>query len=527
MNDGRFATLVERYFDRELSADENAELQSLLRENAEARERFWKEAEWQALFRQWGGEESGRQAAEAEPRVVPMPVAPRPAGRAVERPRVVRVNPKKIVRFPFVRWAAGIAAAAAVVMLVLVLRAHGPVATLAHATDAVWQDAAPGTGTRLKPGRLRLEKGAAVIAFDRGARIVLEGPAELSLQDGNQAILHSGKLRARVPESAHGFKIAASGFSVVDLGTEFGCSIAADGVGEVHVIEGTVEMRTAEGPATAKQLNVDEAVRIAGGVTTAIPVQPGAFLSEEKIRQRELRRNGDALGSWRSASRELSAHRSALVHLDFEGGDVRMLPNLARSAFPPGTVAITGCPRTAGRWPGKGALEFRNAGDRLRFAAGGEFDALTLLAWVRVGDLQSRQHLLSPLGEFRNGELDWYFNPDGSLSVGVHLTLESDPARGWSIVKSTPALKAGEWTMVAVVLDRRSRSATHFVNGQPVGSGMLESRVPFRLGEIEIGDSERHPDARRNFRGRIDEFAIFSTAFSAEEIRSIYEDCRP
>ena len=81
--------------------------------------------------------------------------------------------------------------------------------------------------------------------------------------------------------------------------------------------------------------------------------------------------------------------------------------------------------------------------------------------------------------------------------------------------------------MVAIVLDRRTRTATHFLDGQPAGSGMMDSRAPFHLGEIEIGDSERHPEARGNFRGRIDEFAIFSTALSAEEIRSIYEDSRP
>ena len=523
MNGGRLDELIAGYFDRDFPAAEKREMEDMLRASPEARERFWEAAQWQALFQHWGEEETGRQAAVNFPKVIPLATPAR-------RPIAVAPPRGKIIAFPWWKRSIRMTAAAAVVALAFIFarRLFPPtVAELAQLSEAVWSDSSSenAVGAKLKPGTLRLEKGAAVIAFSSGARVVLEGPAELALLDGNEAVLRSGKLRARVPESAHGFKITTPGFTVVDLGTEFGCAIAADGAGEVHVIEGAVELRTAETPAVARPLHVDEAVRVTHGITAAIPAHPGAFLDEEKIKRRELRRHNDPLGSWRSASRELSAHRSALMHFDFEGGDFRMLPNLARSASAP--AIIMGGQRTVGRWPGKGALEFRNPGDRLRLVVVGEFEALTLLAWVRAGDVQTRQHLLAPLGEFRDGELDWYFNPDGSLSVGVHLTLESDPARGWSIVKSTPALKAGEWTMVAVVLDRRARSATHFVNGQPVGGGMLESRVPFRPGEIEIGDSERHPDARRNFRGQMDEFAIFSTAFSAEEIRSIYEDCRP
>lgn len=543
MNEQRISILVERYFDRELSADETTELQALLRENAVARERFWEAAEWQALFRQWGEQEWGREAANAERRVVAMPAASRTAKGPAQRPRVARMDAKKVVRFPIVRWAAGLAAAAAVVTLALVIHSRAPVATLAQVDGAVWSSAAVDLGARLKPGRLRLEKGAAVIAFDRGARVVLEGPADFEVLGRNASVLRFGKLRAQVPTSAHGFKVETPQFTAVDIGTEFGCDLALNGTGELHVFVGKVDMKNGDARSAATQLSENQAMRIARGVTTPITAQPYSFLSENELARRELARKGDALGAWRMASRQLDEHPATVMHLDFEGGSDAAVPNRARRAPPNSNATVVGCKPAEGRWPGKRALAFQREEDRLAVALPGQFESLTLLAWLRVESLHARHNSLLMGHSFRAGEVHWYLYGDGTLGLGI---LPTTPAAegGWRTFLSLPAVgpqNLGSWIFVATVFDGATGAVTHYLNGEPVGSKVLGVRVPLQLAVADIGNraerlsdpewaktKPRKPgDAPGNFNGRIDELAVLSTPLGAEEIRRLFQQGKP
>ena len=540
----RFSMLMERYFDRELTADEKAEFQATLRENAEARQCFWETAEWHALFRQWGEEESGRRAAEAECRVVRMPAAPRAAARPVRRTPVARVGKKKIVRFPFVRWAAGIAAAAAVAVLTLVIWPQGAgVATLTHTAGAKWSTGAMASGARLKPGWLRLEKGAVVVEYDRGARVVLEGPAEFEIRGDNAGSLRSGKLRAHVPESAHGFTVETPQFTAVDIGTEFGCDLAPNGIGELHVFAGQVDFHSGDTHSPVAQLRENHAMRIERGVATPIAARPYSFLSEHELARRELAEKGDRLGAWRMASRQLDEHPATVMHLDFEGGTGAAVPNRALHAPPKSDATIAGCKPAAGRWPGKKALAFQSEEDRLEFGLAGQYQSLTLLAWVRAESLHARQNSLLMGHSFRAGEVHWYLYGDGAIGLGVRPT--ASPAEGgWEIFHSPPVVgpkNFGSWIFVASVFDGATGAVTHYLNGEPVGSKAMGVRVPLQLTAGDIGNRAERPgdpewaklkslhrgDWRWNFNGSIDEMAILLDALSGEEIRRIHEQGQP
>lgn len=115
------------------------------------------------------------------------------------------------------------------------------IAWLVNAQDCQWvEDMAPGGD--MQPGRtLRVERGLAEVAFLNGAHIVLEGPARLELLSSTSARLLRGKAAVRVPEPARGFTVLSPQARVVDLGTEFGISVAEDGSAEVIVFEGQVE----------------------------------------------------------------------------------------------------------------------------------------------------------------------------------------------------------------------------------------------------------------------------------------------
>jgi hypothetical protein len=533
MNEERFAMLMERYFDRELTANENAELQALLREYAEARQRFWEKAEWHALFRQWGEEESGRQAAEAERRIVPMP---RAVTRTVRRTPVARVGEKKIVRFPLMRWAAGIAAAAAVVMLALVIcpQRSGAVATLAHSAGAKWATATMASGARLKPGWLRLEKGAVVVEYDRGARVVLEGPAEFEIRGDNAGALRSGKLRAHVPESAHGFSVETPQFTAVDIGTEFGCDLSLAGIGELHVFAGQVDFHNGDTRSPASHLRENHAVRIEHGVATPIAARPHAFLSENELARRELAEKGDRLGAWRMASRQLDAHPATVVHLDFEKASNAAVANRAQRAPAGSDAKVVGCNPAGGRWPGKGALTFQRAEDRLEFALPGQFESLTLLAWVRVGSLHAGKNPLVMGRTSQAGDVNWYLYGDGSVGLGV-LSKTNDAQARWTNFHSEPVVARQNpvsWIFVASVFDGATGDATHYFNGEPVGKRPSVIRFPLQLAVADVGNSaareSRKPgEPPPNFDGSMDELAVLATALTPEEIRRIYEDGRP
>lgn len=116
------------------------------------------------------------------------------------------------------------------------------VATLVDSVDVRWAlpSEAFNVGSRLKNRShvLRLAEGVVKVAFDYGAEVIIEGPAEFEPASAEKMILHSGRVFARVPDYARGFTIQTPYSTVVDLGTEFGVYVADDRIAEVHMFQG-------------------------------------------------------------------------------------------------------------------------------------------------------------------------------------------------------------------------------------------------------------------------------------------------
>jgi hypothetical protein len=145
-------------------------------------------------------------------------------------------------------------------------RPEAEVAWLVNAQDCRWAGDGPGP---MVPGAvLSLDAGLAELRFRAGARVVLEGPARLAVLSATSARLERGKLAARVPDSASGFVVYSPRGRVVDLGTEFGVSVAEDGTTSVRVYEGEVIAAPAGQKGGAElRLRRDQSARIdAGGV---------------------------------------------------------------------------------------------------------------------------------------------------------------------------------------------------------------------------------------------------------------------
>jgi ferric-dicitrate binding protein FerR (iron transport regulator) len=150
------------------------------------------------------------------------------------------------------RWSLGIAAGIALMGMVFWntrtngTASEGEIATLVDNRNCKW---AAGhkvqLENRMSPGIVELASGVALIEFDGGARLALQGPAKLELIDPKTARLHRGSASVRCEEGLYSFSLMTPTSTVIDLGTEFGVAVEADGKSEVHVLDGEVEVATA------------------------------------------------------------------------------------------------------------------------------------------------------------------------------------------------------------------------------------------------------------------------------------------
>jgi len=408
------------------------------------------------------------------------------------------------------------------------------VAMLTRVVDARWiSNAAPlRVGSALEPGWLRLEAGLAQVVFYSGARVVIEGPAELQLISPSEAICPAGRLLIEVPQPAHGFRLKTDQFSVVDLGTSFGVA-GASSRSEVHVFKGKVELHSA---AAAKQsLGEGQAATVEGNASPRLmAANATAFTSLFEFQQRSLASEAYRYEQWQFASAQLNQDSSLVVRLDFEnlGGADWTLRNMSERNRSVPEATIIGCQPSEGRWREKHALEFQTVNDRVRLNVPGEFDSVTLAAWVRVSGLDRQFNSLFMCDGFESGTIHWLIRNDGVLGV----TVFGSGAEDYQILASPPVIaldKFGMWLHLAVVLDGQTKQAVHYVNEVPVSRHSLKLGPPFRIGSAELGNWNAKsgpnpaPNLIRNLSGSLDEFELFSRALSDAEIRDLYLKGKP
>ncbi len=149
----------------------------------------------------------------------------------------------------------------------------GFVAELTRLVHCRWTGSlhSPEAGNRFAAGReLDLAGGVAEIRFDRGVKVVLQGPACIQVTSAIAMRLKSGKITAEIlrPE-ARGFQVQTPKGKVVDLGTEFGVEVTPVDDVKVHVFKGEVVVQQDSG-ADGRHLLRDQGLRMESG--TALPL---------------------------------------------------------------------------------------------------------------------------------------------------------------------------------------------------------------------------------------------------------------
>ncbi|MEX1223981.1 MAG: FecR domain-containing protein, partial [Pirellulales bacterium] len=266
----QFFLLVDRYCSATNTADEAVELETLLRDNRDAERYFLDHCHLQAqLYQQHATVSAVRESLRSVINDLSVGYRSR-VWNSVRRVVVTNLAASLMV--------AGLTVTIIMLSLALIVPdwerstpvAKTPstefVARIERTSQADFDAASDGNFQNrdlFDDDKIVLNSGLAVIEYDTGARVVLEGPATYHVNGRNGGDLRVGKLVARVETPAsQGFAVEVPGGRIVDLGTEFGVEVDADGGSEVAVLSGEVDLFGA-GPRQRMRLAAGEGASIA------------------------------------------------------------------------------------------------------------------------------------------------------------------------------------------------------------------------------------------------------------------------
>ncbi|MEN6407402.1 MAG: LamG-like jellyroll fold domain-containing protein [Thermoguttaceae bacterium] len=410
------------------------------------------------------------------------------------------------------------------------------VARVAGVVNGQWKDPsqAVSTGTRVALGsQFALASGLVEIAYDSGAKVVLQGPAMFTIESENGGFLSTGKLTGKiVSETARGLAIRTPTATVVDLGTEFGVAVQPSGVTSTHVFRGVVEVRHAAADSSqsrsfrlAKNESMSLEDRVASDGRRRLAVSwdtadPTAFVSfrqfEEKLVLQRSR-----VARWQAHSRRLRNDPDLVAYYTFEPrpDNSNVLPNLS-SVGSRLDAEIKGAQWVDGRLPGKHALRFHgvDVNDRVILPEPDRFNfpgAFTVAIWFRVERFTEPWQTLISKGGFESWRLHRHRNTGG---------LDFSTTDGVRAIGQEANVADGRWHLAVAVYEPVEDGAVKslYIDGRLEAAKPLSSiRKSDKAVQLGGNDSAGASRNLRNFEGEIDEVAFFSRALSAEEVAAM------
>ena len=511
--------------DGTISSEDHERLTELLKESADIRGRWFAFQDAESALLAW----SQREALRREEGVGIEVAGPNPAASASRsggRLRYVGTLAAGIV-IGLVTWGLWPKPAARISPKVVVHEeaTTSSVAVLARGVNMEWDRtvATPAVNAPLPPGLLRLQSGVAEIEFFQGARLCVEGPAEIQLISAGEAFCRYGRFSAHVPPQARGFRIGTPKGDIVDLGTDFGLDLN-DTSPELHVFKGEVELHQPQ--TQMRKLTTGTAAGLEQpGSTRTLVANAAAFTFSHDLDERVSASGREAFNRWQVSSARWNADPDMRLRLDFQDEkSSRSLRNVAAHGGGIAAGTIVGCSWTEGRWPGKRALQFRSVSDRVRLSMPDEYRQLTLATWVQVHSLTPRQSALFMCEGWEPGEMHWQILPNGALCLGIASSPRSVTDDYISPVVFTPE-RLGQWVHLAVVYDSVAGEVRHYVNGQCVSRHPMNQRMVLRPGLAELGNwnpaAEWRQRAVRNLVGAMDEFSVCARALRDDEVRQL------
>jgi hypothetical protein len=421
---------------------------------------------------------------------------------------------------------------------------------------------APRTKTVVSIGdKFNLVSGLLEITYDTGAKVILQGPVTYTVESPASGFLSVGRLTASVEnsktkdqrpktEAPHPssliphplFAVRTPTATVTDLGTEFGVEVTTKGDTVSHVFRGVVEVQPlghdAKGEAHAVRLTDNESVRVqrsdigARAVVQRVAIDPAAFVRIDQFPRPERDKRLNSFRRWQTYSMELRRDPSLLAYYDFQlvGEKSAVLPNVTANGDRSRDGVVENATWTTGRMPGKHALLFLGRQDYVSVNLPQKARSLSLAAWICLDpapDHMSNGILMSS-GWLIPGQVHWQLDSlDGHMSFACVSSEGSSPY-------SSPALLGDRWFRhwrhVACICDRAAGRIRLYLDGRCVADSAYRLTGPVSIGPAWIGnwDHGTHQEyGPRNFRGRIDELAVFGRPLGPDEVQRMYQQGKP
>lgn len=398
----------------------------------------------------------------------------------------------------------------------------------------------------LYPGPMKLVGGLAEITMDTGATMIVEAPAEFELETPSRVYLKSGRLVVSIENSREDrFVVRTPQATVVDLGTEFGVEIDAQGNTQTHVFQGEAELRSGSDPlkyGSALALKVGQGARSdAAGNLKPARLNDRVFVRKGQFDTEVLADKGSPYHCWKAYHNKLYADSSLVVHYTFEEDTAR--PNMVLNLAPATSSSLHGVfggegqkpTWVQGRLPGKTAIRFERGKEQTIVIAADPALSLngpmTVSSWVYYPNpAQMGGHLISCRQDyhvnFQFSIFDDKYSISGQRNQFELLRFNSKSDRG--CYTRAFAQQAGVWYHFVMTHD--TRTAAFYVNGElfeskPYTTAITEQPTEVILGALKVDG--KYILREGDFDGIVDELMVFNRSLTAAEIRRLYEAGQP
>lgn len=414
-------------------------------------------------------------------------------------------------------------------------------ALLGGQSNAVWEGPSLISGGLLPEGSLHLLSGLAHIELFSGVQMVIQGEALFTIESAMQVRVAQGRIRAYVPEAAQGFRVLTQQGEVVDLGTEFAIDVNAQGT-RVNVLDGEVEVHPLGHP--TQTISEGQSQHMAAGTAvTEQPLQPFSIVSPQEFHRDLDSRLASRMQHWQAQDKLRRQNEDLLAYFVPDRTDrwSRKLVNRSEaSSAIASDGAIVAAERARDRWGrDDGALDFSRTGSRVRVHVPGQFENLTLLCWVKINSLDRWYNSLFLTDGHEQHEPHWQIMNDGRMFFSVKSDRPRTAAVSQHVFYSQPfwdASLSGKWIMLAAVYNTDAKQVTHYLNGQPLSREAIPDE--YLVDTIQIGAASicnwsqpmyrTDPEfAVRNLNGSMDEFAMFSSALTDQQILEWFQAGNP
>jgi hypothetical protein len=164
-----------------------------------------------------------------------------------------------------------------------VIKDHMNIAVLQGTVNAQWETAPE--KLELRRGWMALQEGCAEIAFNQGAKVIIQAPSRFRLVSPGRMYLKTGTVTAHVPPEAMGFTVETPSSIFEDFGTDFGVIVDASSQSEVHVFNGEIAVASSMQKKPLSQNRLKQGQCAITDLTGAVYIDQSRYGAQQFLRQ--------------------------------------------------------------------------------------------------------------------------------------------------------------------------------------------------------------------------------------------------